>query len=443
MRTKKAYMDASVLQILYYLNKIRNNLKLESSEVDKYQFNRVKAMIKHAYVKVPYYRSLFDKKGLSPESIKNKEDFYKIPISTKETMRDLNLYQRMVNGINIRKCKNLRTSGSTGIPLDIYVSQYELLRCKTLPFWNMLFDNGCELTEKTLRVTHPFLVEKPYWFQRLNILRDYFATIDNDVDEQLNKFIQIKPHVIRGYTSAIKSLALKIKERGIKVVPPKVIFTTAEVLVSGDRELISSIFQSKVIDYYCCSEFGIMAWECKRHSGYHINVDNVMMEFIKNGTPALPGEESEIVITGLNNYAMPFIRYKIGDRGIFQESRCPCGNNSPLIQTIIGRSNDQVILSNGKTISPFLLTNLITCIPGIIEFQLAQKELGIVHIRIVKDKNCEGHFLANQVEKQCKAILGNAIKIEVFLVDNIPKEKSGKFKIIKNEVDSFAPHISQ
>jgi len=432
---------AHFLQILYYLNKLRNTTQLSSLEIENYQFERIKAVIKHAYAKVPYYRDLFDREGISPTDIKKKEDFYKIPITFKETMRNNKLYRRIAPGVNTKKCKNLSTSGSTGMPLDIYASEHEILRNKILPFWSMFLDNGCRLTDKTLRVTHPFLVTKPYWFQCLNILTDYFVTIDSNIDEQLNKLIRIKPHVIRGYASAIKTLAIKIKEKGIKIDPPKLIFTTAEIITQKDKEFISSIFQSEVIDYYCCSEFGIMAWECKRHCGYHINVDNVMIEFIKDGKAALPGEESEIVITGLNNYVMPFIRYKIGDRGIFKEGRCTCGNNSPLIQAIIGRDNDQIILSNGRVISPFLLTNLIICIPGIVEFQLIQKEKDRIHIYIVKDKKFSDYFLSNQIKNKFQKELDNAVAIDTFIVDNISKEKTGKFKIIKNEISCSGSNI--
>lgn len=416
---------------------------LSNLQIENYQFKKLKMLINYAYNKVRYYHELFNKAGISPDSIKSKNDIQKIPITSREEMRNLNLYYRIGNGIDIKKCIKLHTSGSSGIPLDIYATRGEILKFKTLPFLVIFFENGCRITDKILRVTHPYFVSRPYWFQHLNILREYFITLDSDMDEQLTKFIQIRPQVIRGFTSAIKSLALKIKEKGIKITPPKIIFTTAEVLTEIDRELISSIFQAEVIDYYCCNEFGIIAWECNKHSGYHINSDNAIIDFIKEGKPCRPGEEGEIVITSLNNYAMPFIRYRIGDIGVREETICSCGNNSPLIKAIIGRNNDQIILSHERIVSPYLLFSLFTHIQGVMEFQIIQEDVDKVTINVVKENIFSDDLIINRIKSECQNLLGDKIKIKVMIVKYIPKEKTGKFKVVRNEISSFRPHIFQ
>ena len=439
-------MPWKIFHNLYYLNyKIRHKSMLQPQEIENYQFSKLKVLIKYAYNKVPYYRALFDTAGVHPDDIRTKDDLYKIPITSKEKIRNLNLYDRIAKGIDINKCRSLRTSGSTGMPLDIYANEFEILRSKTLPFLHMFLDNGCRLTDRTLRITHPCHVTKKYWFQRLNILREYFVTIDNDIDVQLNKFRQIKPHAIRGYTSAIKSLALRIKEKGIKITPPKVIFTTAEVLTGLDRNTISSVFQTEVIDYYCCNEFGIIAWECKKHNGYHINSDNVIVELIKeDGSEAKAGEEGEIVITSLNFYTMPFIRYQIGDRGIWKDGACRGGNNnSLLLEAIIGRDNDQIILSSGRIISHYLLTSLMNDIPGIMEFQIVQKELDRITISVIKESSFNDEVLRRRIIKECESMLEEGIKIDPLIVKEIPKEKTGKFKVVKSEINYLRPYIFQ
>lgn len=425
------------------LYEIKKNLSLSAIQIKDMQVQKLQTLITHAYMNVPYYRSLFDKIGIKPKDIKTRSDLSKIPITTKSHLQNLDFEEKVIKDINKSRCLNLRTSGSTGRPLDIFVTENEILRTKTLVFLNMYLENGCQLTEKILRVVTPsFITKKRLWFQRLGILREYFISIFDDINVQLNTFLQTRPHAIRGFTLGIKSLALKVKEMEIKFKPPKVIFTTAEVLNPMDRRLISSTFQADVIDYYCCNEVGIIAYECKEHDGYHINDDNVIIEFIReDGTPCKSGEEGKIIITSLNRYTMPFIRYQIGDKGIPTDKPCRCKRVSSLIETIIGRDNDQIILPDGNVVSSHLLLNIIIGIPGILAYQIIQKEIDSISINIVKDKDFSDDLLVNRIKKECHNVLDGKIKIEPLIVDEIPKEKTGKFKVVKSEINNLGSHI--
>lgn len=435
-------MPFKLITYLYNLHKLRENQWRSYPEIKKMQDKKLKGIIEHAYEKVGYYRRLFDQAGIKPKDIKNENDLSKIPITTKADFQSLTLNDRIAKDTEINKCFNLRTSGSTGRPLDILVTEEECLKSKTLIFLNMFFENSCQLTDKILRVVTPAYITKKRWLQHLGILREYFISIFDDIDIQLNTFLQTKPHAIRGYSSGIKSLALRIKERELKIKPPKMIFTTAEVLDKIDRKIISSIFQAEVIDYYCCNEAGIIAHECKEHGGYHINNDNVIIELIKeDGTCCKSGEEGDIVITSLNRHSMPFIRYQIGDKGIATDKKCRCGRSSPLIETIVGRGNDQIILPDDNIIPASLLLNIITDIPGIIEFQIVQKEKGKININIIKDNNLGSEMLMNIIKSKCQEILDGKIEIEVSIVKEIARENTGKLKVVKNEIGNLRSHI--
>ena len=352
------------------------------------------------------------------------------------------MHDRISKTADIKKFFRLLTSGSTGRPLDIIVTQEEHSRSKTIVFLNIYLENGCRLTDKTLRIVTPRYITKKAWFQRLGILREYFVSIFSGIDVQLNTLLQTKPQAIRGFSSAIRYLALKIKEEGTKIQPPKVIFTTAEVLSGIDRMLISSVLQAEVIDYYCCNEVGIIAYECKEHNGYHINDDNVLLEFIKqDGTPCKFGEKGEIVVTSLNRYAMPFIRYKLSDVGIPKERGCRCGRDSLLIETIMGREDDQILLTNGCVISPYLLINIVGGIAGVVQFQIVQKDLNKIIINIVKDRNPMDNSIVNRVRKECQDVLGGKIEIEPLIVDEIFRDRTGKLKVVKNEINNSLRRI--
>ena len=139
---------------------------------------------------------------------------------------------------------------------------------------------------------------------------------------------------------------------------------------------------------------------------------------------------------------MPFIRYKIGDKGILKKKPCGCGNNSLLLEAIRGRSDDIVVLSDGKMLSPYLLTSLFKDIPGVIEFQVIQKEQGRFDVPLVKEDTVADNLLIKTVQKQCQGLLGDAAQIRPFIVRHIPKEKSGKFKVIINEMRGVRSHLS-
>jgi len=438
-------MHINFLYNLRTLYKLKKNLSLLPSQTEDMQMQRLQQLINHAYSNVPYYRNLFNETGIRPGDIKTRSDLLKIPITTKSYLQNLDFEEKVIKGLDRSRCLNLRTSGSTGRPLDIFVTKEEVLKSKTIAFLNMYLENGCQLTDRTLRVVTPsFITKERLWFQRLGILREYFISIFDDINVQLNTFLQTKPHAIRGFTSGIKSLALKIRERGIKIKPPKIIFTTAEVLSSIDRRFISSVFQAEIIDYYCCNEIGIVAYECGEHYGYHINNDNVILECVKeDGTLCKSGEEGNLIITGLNRYTMPFIRYRIGDRGVITEKPCYCGRTPPLIETIIGRDNDQIILPDGSVISPHILLSTIINIPGIQAYQIAQREIDRISINIVKDKNFNEDLIVGRIKKECKNIFDGRMKIEPLIVKEIPKEKTGKFKVVKSEISGFRSHIPQ
>jgi len=319
----------------------------------------------------------------------------------------------------------------------------EHFRSKTLVFLYLYFENGGKLFDKTLRIATPIFFSKKNWFQKLGILREYYISIFDDINNQLEKFLRINPDVIRGFTSGIRSLAIKIKKENIKInFYPKVIFTTAEVLRSADRALLSSIFKSEVIDYYCCNEIGIMAYECSKHSGYHLNADNVIIEFIKeDGSFCKEGEIGDIVVTGLNRLTMPFIRYKIGDRGIPKYGKCRCGKGYLIMESIIGRDNDQIILPDNRIISSYFLSEKITSIKGILEFQIIQKDKNNIYINIIKDKNIDDDLIITQVKTKFEQALDNMLVIKPLIVKEIAKDKTGKLKVIKNEISNSSSDI--
>jgi phenylacetate-CoA ligase len=237
----------------------------------------------------------------------------------------------------------------------------------------------------------------------------------------------------------LQSLLKKKKIKGFEI---KSIISSAEVLYEYQRELIESVFHCKVFNRYGCREFGNIAHECSEHSGMHINVEHVYVECIKeDGEPAALGERGELIITDLDNYGMPFIRYKIGDIGELSDRKCNCGRVLPLLKEVGGRTFDIIVGTNGRCLGGTFWTLLFrTAFNGIQQFQVVQVSKNKINIKLVIDalfnmKDIDK--LINKIQEYC----GNDMQINIRIVDKIPLTESGKFRFVISKISPFVNQV--
>jgi len=230
-----------------------------------------------------------------------------------------------------------------------------------------------------------------------------------------------------------KFFALIILDENISIPKPRLVFTDSEILTINMRKNIEEAFSAKVTDIYGTYETDNIAYECHYHNGYHIAMDCVIMEFICEGRKADPFEEGEIVVTVLNNFAMPFIRYNLHDIGAYNPGICPCGRKFPLLTNIRGRSDDYMITADGKKLSFATLGAYWHSLTKFVyEFQLIQEDINVFTVFIVPN---------NSFNDDCRKIIVSEINkcfpganIDIKLVPSIQREGSGKFKAFKSKV---------
>jgi phenylacetate-CoA ligase len=229
-------------------------------------------------------------------------------------------------------------------------------------------------------------------------------------------------------------LAKKIIEENISIKKPRLIFTDSELLFPEMRENIKKAFNADVIDVYGTWETDNIGYECREHEGYHIAIDCVIMEFVKDEKPVNPNEEGEIVVTILNNFGMPFIRYNLFDVGSYNEQQCSCGRTFPLMNQINGRANDYMITEDGRKISFFAVAHFDVMAPHVYEYKIIQEEVNLFNVYIVPSNsyNNEGRDFFVPVIKK---FFPNA-KININIVPAIKREISGKFRAFKSNVKS-------
>jgi phenylacetate-CoA ligase len=151
-----------------------------------------------------------------------------------------------------------------------------------------------------------------------------------------------------------------------------------------------------------------------------------VLELIKEGRTVNPGEMGRIICTGLHSFAMPIIRYDIGDIGIASDEKCPCDRGLPLLKSIEGRTDDFFIAPNGNLYSPPIITH-IRVIPGISQFRIIQETVKETIIQVVPNKDFTQET-SRQIKETVQKLMGKDFNIEVAVVDAIPPDPSGKIR---------------
>lgn len=274
-------------------------------------------------------------------------------------------------------------------------------------------------------------VKKPYYWNyfppiSLWILADRFPL--KDVINLLNFY---DPDVIVSYPGLLKTV---VESRNLKI-RPRLVFSTAEILGKDVRALIGKVLGARVIDSYGCVEAGDIAWECPYgYEGYHINMDSVVVEFVKGGENVAAGEDGEIVLTTLFNYAMPLIRYRIGDVGSFSDENCLCGITLPLMHSLKGRFNDFITLPDGRKLSPWFFWNSID-LTGVAQFRIVQEKIDVIRVLLKVAENYEVEQMEKTI-KELRKVFGGQVNVVVDIVDKLPRDTSGKMRSVISKIQN-------
>jgi phenylacetate-CoA ligase len=422
---------------LSYLEEIERDQWLSEAEIEAVQWRKLKKLLDHAYENVPYYRKKFDEAGISPERIKTRKDFVKLPILTREDIR-ANQKELIARNFRNEELISKTTSGSSGVPLEFNYDrnayEWHMVALARSNRWA-----GWDYGEKELYIwgSPPYKIGRykkiketiHHLFLRRKRINTFSLSVSNLTDKvrEINRF---KPKTIIGYTSSIYELARFIKSSGIQCHAPKSIITTAEKLFPSQREVIESAFDAKIFDRYGCQEAMFIAGECHKHEGLHMNTDNLLIEIIKDGKTATYGEAGDVIITDLNNYSMPFIRYKNGDMASLSNRKCSCGRGLPLLEKIDGRKIDTIVTSEGRMVSGEVFLYIIDRFAWVKKYKVIQTEKDSFLVLIVKESDRKINEDLETIKDDIRKALGDKVDVRFEFVNQIPLEASGKNRIV-------------
>jgi len=420
-----------------YRNELRAFNRLSAKQMEEKQWEKLTALLDFAYKNNPYYKNLFDENGLTPAQIQNPDDFKKIPCLNKPIIQ-ANHARLFSEGI--KRVDHRNTSGSTGMPLQ-FVKDRAALAYMNAVMHEVYHWHGIETGDRSCRIwAIPKEFKKRFSIYIRDLLQNRIRLNSFDVSDKSSvKFYhavrKFKPKFMMGVPSYMTDFSKRLIKAGLNPADMglETLITTGEILYPGQKELLREHFRCAIANEYGTTESGIVAFTCT-HDKMHVQNHNLYIEVInpETGRDARPGESGEIVLTELHSYAMPFIRYRLGDTVIPSDEKCTCGLASPLLAHIEGRLEDMIETPDGRKVAGGMLYYTLT--KGIHQFKAYQRAVDRLEILIEKGPDFSEKFL-EEVQVKWREYLGNEMQFEFRFVDHIPADPSGKLRYFVPEFD--------
>ncbi len=406
--------------------------------MEEYQFRHLTKLLNHAYESVPHYRRMFDERALKPKNIQDFGDLRKLPFLTKEIIRD-NLRDLIASNYPPHRLEYVTTGGSTGVPLGFYYEK-DISRVHEWAFIKTQWDRvGYRFRDKCA-VIKGNVVESAsrgkFWeyalLGRWLIMSSYHMT-DNTLPGYIKKMREFRPKFIQAYPSAITILARFMRQNGVEPFPSlKAILCGSENLYPAQRQLLEDTFQCRVYSWYGHAERVVLAGECERSTYYHVFPEYGITELVRDdGSSITNDNETGIIVgTGLDNYAMPLIRYQTDDLAVRAKETCTCGREYSLLKKVEGRwLQEFIITKNDRPISITAINMHSDVFDNVGQFQFYQDKKEEVVLNIVRKGTYTGRD-TEYIRRELLKKLGDDINLVIRSVDHIPRTQRGKHRFL-------------
>lgn len=417
------------------------------------QNKKLSKLLIHAATNVPYYSALSDQLQQISNSKHPISYIADLPIVTRDILRQQGNEFKAKNYKSTSR-QLIKTGGTTGQPLTLYIDNrlkvlnhaierrgdYEWAmippRSKKAIIWGQPPKRSYNLTGwmKKLKENVQGSIHRRWRF--------YISRItDEELADQALRIAALKPDMLLGYASMLTRLATYMTEHQEVEIQPRVVLSTAETLSLDRKELMQKAFGCRIANRYSMAEFGTVASECPAGC-LHSHAERVIVEVVRNGESVADGQEGEFVITDLDNYAYPLIRYATGDIGAIHTEPCNCGRGLPVLRSIDGRIVDYI--SSSSLSVPLLGNHLIRCFTKddkiakrIRQVQVEQREVDKLEVTIVCKENCCLDLISEEKLKQFMVdeyFASTSMQISFCYADRVNTTAAGKTPFFINYI---------
>jgi phenylacetate-CoA ligase len=415
----------SVPRKLSYLAQAMATQWLPKAQLEALQMRRLRRVLEVA-ADVPIFREKWARAGVGPHDVRTLADLSRLPIVTREEV-----VAAWPKGILSREPRPddvvFRTSGTSGAFMQIAYGA-EANDFLDAIYGRALFSAGYKPWDRIAYFWWENADRPLRSYEHAGLMRKHFLKVHADPRKQLEELIELQPSVIYHFPSALLLIA-KLVEDGPLPIHPRLIICHGELLTDDQQETLRRVFRCDVRNQYGAQEFNRMAWDCDRGTGLHIDADSVRIEIVRpDDSIASPGEEGELVVTGLVNTLMPLVRYRIGDVGKMLPEKCPCGRGLPLLKLTEGRRDDVLVMPDGRRVGPRTLAPRIEDLHGFLQYRVIQHEPSKLEVLLVRDGDHGG--VEEKVKATIASVLGSGLSIDVRAVEEISLSRRGKLRKI-------------
>lgn len=408
-------------------------------EVLAFQTRRLFRLVEHAYRSVPYYRRLFDRHGLRPGDVRELDDLAGIPVSARSDLQAC--LAEDLTAVPPERLLAISTSGSSGRPLTIRRTARERRLLGALRMAAMR-EAGLRMQDRYATITavrprDPRDTKRLLGtLQRAGLYRSLRVSALEPLEGIAHSLLEFQPHVLNGFPGVLSRLVPLIGGRagGLRA---RLVTPGGEVLTPSMRAQIAEGFGARVLDFYASHEFNLIASECPSTANYHVCDAGLIVEVVRDGRPVAQGERGEVVATALHSFAMPFLRYRLGDLVTRGPEACACGRPHATLRAIQGRMIDYFPLADGRLLHPYEITwALATELgPWVRQYQLTQETEDRIVLRVVPVSDVPAERL-KAVEQALGRLLGPRVRGLLTIVPEIELEPTGKFRVSRSRVRS-------
>lgn len=437
------YHKLKKTKLMERIDELEENQWKTKEELIRFQALKLKRLLIHAYETVPIYRQRFDNLGINVTDLHRPEYFSQIPLLTKKDINE-NRDKMISTKRNGNRLIPNSTSGSTGEALYFYTDMrsWAYHRAAEMRSQEWL---GIKLGDKIaflwgarmdLKKVSAIRGRLHGWVNNLIFLSAYDLS-EKHMEQYVKKLNSFRAALLISYPGPLTVFAEYLLTAGKRIPSIKAIICSAETLYPWQKEIIEEAFSRPVYNRYGCREFGLIAQECSEREGLHINTDRLLVQILdKDFNPLQTTEKGEIVITDLDNFGSPLIRYRIGDMGSLRNVMCHCGRGLPMLQQLDGRTLDVIRTPNGNSLGGTFWTLLFKSEPGINAFQVVQEKVDEITVKYVRDSNVDTIPLAvfaKRIEDKC----GADFRVNFEEVLDIPKTNSGKTRFVVSKLKKY------
>jgi phenylacetate-CoA ligase len=396
------------------------------------QWNKLKRILDHAVSTVPYYKRVFKDARVHINDVNSWEDIKKIPILSKAAVRQ-NELEMISSDYSQFDLATAKTGGSTGVALRLWFDKQceerrnaAAIRSDQWAGWDLGIRKGAlwgnpppvDTIKKKLRRA---LLERV-------IVLDTVVMNNETMQEFCNELRAKNIKHLFGHAHSLYVFAGFCLEQEIDL-PMKSIVATSMMLLDNERAVIDNAFKCRAQNRYGCEEVSLIASECEKHEGMHVNTDHVFVEILNSeNAPVNPGDAGRVVVTDLINFGMPLIRYDVGDHAILSDKQCSCCRHMPLLEKVVGRVADFLIKRDGSKVAGIsLIERTLTKIAGIKQMQIIQNSIEAMQINLVPGAD---YSMASEkaLHAEIREVFGPMISCTIKKVEQIEQERNGKYR---------------